>query len=133
MPNLADSPAATPATGARPRPVLVAQSILAAVGLIVGSAGFAEQLPARAAWWIITGLAAVNFGLGFYLQSRVTPLSAPQDARGVTLVPADTTQIVVTRDASGGDPTATVVTPQGTPPPVASIDRTTGGRLRPDA
>lgn len=127
---MTDPSTIVPATGARPRPVLVAQSILAAVGVIVGTAGFAEQLPARAAWWIVTGLAAVNFGLGFYLQGRVTPLSAPQDSRGVPLAPVDTTRIVVTRDASGGDPTATVVTPQGTPPP--RLDDTTGGPLRPD-
>lgn len=82
-----------PDTTPRPRPVLVAQSILAAVGLVVGSAGFAEQIPARAAWWIVTGLAAVNLGLGFYLQGRVTPLSRPQTADGRDLVPANTTTI----------------------------------------
>lgn len=87
-----------PEQAPRPRPVLVTQSILAAVGLVVGSAGFAEQIPARAAWWIITGLAAVNLGIGFYLQSRVTPLSAPQDAQGRDLVPADTTIVTTPAD-----------------------------------
>ncbi len=76
----------TPA-GSRPRPVLVAQSILAAAGLVVGTAGFAEQVPARAAWWIVTGIAAVNLGLGFYLQSRVTPLSDPRASDGTPLAP----------------------------------------------
>lgn len=73
----------------RPRPILLAQSILAALALVTGTAGFSQHVPAAAAWWIITGLAAVNLGLGFYLQSRTTPLSSPQDARGVPLVPID--------------------------------------------
>lgn len=90
----------------RPRPVLLAQSILAAVGAVVGTAGFAEQIPARAAWWIFAGLAAVNFGLGFYLQGLVTPLSQPQDARGIDLVPADTTTVTTRQDG-----TATIVSP----------------------
>jgi hypothetical protein len=88
-----------PVNASRPRPVLLAQSILAAAGLVVGTAGFTQHVPAAAAWWIVTGIAAVNFGLGFYLQGLVTPLSAPQDARGVELVPADT-QTVTTRDGS---------------------------------
>jgi hypothetical protein len=98
--------APVPPGGSRPRPILLAQSILAAVGLIVGSAGFAERVPADAAWWVVTGLAAVNLGLGFYLQSRTTPLSDPRDASGTPLVAADVTRIVVTRDDA-----ATVTTP----------------------
>lgn len=77
----------------RPRPILLAQSILGAAGVVVASAGFTQHVPASAAWWIITGLAAVNFGLGFYLQSITTPLSSPKDAEGRDLVPADTTTI----------------------------------------
>ncbi len=91
----------------RPRPILITQSIMAAIGAVIGSAGFAGQIPARAAWWIITGYIAVQVGLAFYLQSVTTPLSSPKDAEGVDLVPANTTRIVVTK-ADG----ATVVTPR---------------------
>lgn len=73
----------------RPRPILVTQSVMAAVGAVIGSAGFAGQIPARAAWWIITGYAAVQVGLAVYLQSITTPLASPKDADGRDLVPAE--------------------------------------------
>jgi hypothetical protein len=73
----------------RPRPIVVTPAVMAAVGVVIGSAGFADQIPERAAWWILTGYAAVQVGVALYLQSITTPLSAPQDARGVELVPVD--------------------------------------------
>jgi hypothetical protein len=75
------------------------------VGAVVSSAGFAGQIPAAAAWWIVTGYLAVQAGLAFYLQSVTTPLSSPKDNRGVDLVAADTTTVTLT----GGE-SATVVT-----------------------
>lgn len=81
-----------PAT-TRPRPILVTQAVMVAVGAVIGSAGFAGQIPAKAAWWIITGYVAVQAGLAFYLQSVTTPLSSPKDNQGRDLVPADTTTI----------------------------------------
>lgn len=110
-------------TPSRPRPVLVVLSILAAVDLVVSSAGFAGQVPARAAWWIITGLAAVKVGVAFYLQGVVTPIAAPRDARGVDLVPADTT-VVRTETTADGVSTATVVSPSG---PSAALTDGAGG------
>jgi hypothetical protein len=76
-------------TAGRPRPVLLSLSVLAALDAITGAAGFAERIPAGAAWWIITGLAAVHVGLAVYLQRVVTPLADPRDARGVPLTPVD--------------------------------------------
>lgn len=73
----------------RPRPILVTQAILAAVGVVITSAGFAEQIPASAAWWFLTGYLAINAGLAFYLQSITTPLSSPKDSQGRDLVPAE--------------------------------------------
>jgi hypothetical protein len=90
----------------RPRPIVVTQAVLVAIGAVISSAGFAGQIPAAAAWWIITGYLAVQGGLAFYLQSVTTPLSSPQDNRGVELVPADTTTVTLT----GGEG-ATVVSP----------------------
>jgi hypothetical protein len=91
----------------RPRPILVTQSVMVAVGAVVTSAGFAGQIPARAAWWIITGYIAIQAGLAFYLQSVTTPVSDPKAADGSDLIPADVTKIVVTRDH-----VATVTTPK---------------------
>lgn len=91
----------------RPRPIAITQAIMVTIGAVVSSAGFAGQIPAKAAWWIVTGYIAVQAGLAFYLQSVTTPLSSPKDARGVDLVPADTTKIAVTR-ADG----ATVTSPK---------------------
>jgi len=105
MSDLPTPPSPSSSSTGRPRPILLAQSMLAAVQVIVGAAGFAEHVPAGAAWWIVTGLAAVQIGLAFYLQSRTTPLSSPQDARGVPLVPVD-----------------------AVPPPVVSPPATTTGR-----
>lgn len=107
-------PISVPSSGPRPRPIVVTQAVMAALGAVIGSAGFAGQIPAAAAWWIITGYAAVNVGLSFYLQAITTPLSAPRDAEGRDLVPADVTTVTV----SGG--TATVATPEGTEPPQVS-------------
>lgn len=78
-----------PPAAPRPRPILLAQSVLAAVGLVVSAAGFSEHVPAVVAWWIVTGMAGIQIGLAFYLQRQTTPLSAPQDHRGVDLVPID--------------------------------------------
>lgn len=80
----------------RPRPIVVTQAVMAAVGVVVGSAGFADRIPDSAAWWFITGYAAVQVGLAFYLQSITTPLSAPRDAQGRDLVPSDTTTVTMT-------------------------------------
>lgn len=107
-------PISVPSSGPRPRPIVVTQAVMAALGVVVGSAGFADQIPEGAAWWILTGYAAINVGLAFYLQSITTPLSAPQDAQGRDLVPADITTVTV----SGG--TATVATPEGKEPPQVS-------------
>lgn len=96
-----------PDNAPRPRPIVITQSIMVAIGAVISSAGFAGQIPAKAAWWIITGYIAIQAGLAFYLQSVTTPLSSPKDARGVDLVAADTTRIVVTKHDS-----ATVITPQ---------------------
>lgn len=76
-------------TAGRPRPVLITLSVLAALDILTGTAGFTQHIPAGAAWWIITGLSAVHIGLAFYLQSVVTPLADPRDARGVPMVAAD--------------------------------------------
>lgn len=98
----------TPDNTPRPRPIVVTQAVMAALGAVVGSAGFADQIPEAAAWWILTGYAAINVGLALYLQSITTPLSAPRDAQGRDLVPADTTTITMTEasevpgDAVGG-------------------------------
>ena len=73
----------------RPRPIVIAQVILTIVGSIVTAAGFADQIPAGAAWWVLTGYGALNLGLAFYLQSIVTPVSSPKDADGTDLVRAD--------------------------------------------
>jgi hypothetical protein len=85
-----------PDTAPRPRPIVVTQAIMAAIGAVITSAGFAGQIPARAAWWIITGYLAINVGLSFYLQSITTPLSSPKDAVGRDLIPADVKEITVT-------------------------------------
>lgn len=103
----------TPTTTPRPRPILLAQSMLAAVQVVTGAAGFADHVPATAAWWIITGLAAVQIGLAVYLERISTPLSSPQDNRGVPLVPVD----------SPAAPTG---------PTAASGMGTTGGPLLPE-
>lgn len=80
----------------RPRPIVVTQAVMAALGAVVGAAGFADQIPAAAAWWILTGYAAINVGLSFYLQSITTPLSSPRDSLGRDLIPADVKEITVT-------------------------------------
>lgn len=98
----------------RPRPIVVTQAVMASLGAVIGAAGFADQIPAAAAWWIITGYAAINIGLAFYLQSITTPLSSPRAADGRDLVPAGTTTVV----ASGG--TTTVTAPEGTGPEVTA-------------
>jgi hypothetical protein len=114
----------TPVPSPRPRPILLAQSLLAAAQLIVGAAGFAEHVPAAAAWWIITGMAAVQVGLAFYLQGQTTPLSDPQDARGVPLVPADVAQARVDQAAISGPPAPDVLS--------GGLPTTTGGPVVPE-
>lgn len=102
----------TDVTTPRPRPIVVTQAVMVAIGTVVTTAGFAGQIPPAAAWWIVTGYLAVQGGLAFYLQSVVTPLSSPQDSQGRDLVPATTTTVTV----EGG--TATVTTPEGSGPEV---------------
>lgn len=91
-----------PPPSPRPRPILLVQSTLAALGVVTGSAGLTAHIPAAAAWWLVIAIAAVNVGLGFYLQSVTTPLSAPQDARGVPLVAHDVAQAAVVQAAATG-------------------------------
>lgn len=98
----------------RPRPIVVTQAVMAALGAVVGAAGFADQIPDRAAWWILTGYGAINVGLAFYLQSITTPLDSPKDRDGRDLVPAGTTTVTV------ADGVATVVGPEGTGPAVTA-------------
>jgi uncharacterized membrane protein len=59
-----------------PRPVLLVLAILAAVKVFVGAASVAELVGPPWIGVIIAGLAAVDIGVGFYLQNRVVPLQS---------------------------------------------------------
>lgn len=108
MPTVPSVPSSAP----RPRPIVVTQAVMVAIGAIVTSAGFAGQIPTAAAWWIVTGYLAVQGGLAFYLQSVTTPLSSPQDNQGRELVPSTTTTVTVDQGV------ATVTTPEGSEPEI---------------
>jgi hypothetical protein len=74
----------------RPRPVLIYGAVIAALETLLGIADLGDMLPEKVIDWLrIVVVVLVAIGGAFGVQSRVTPLSAPQDASGTPLVPED--------------------------------------------
>lgn len=73
----------------RPRPVLFYGMINTAVLAFLGGAGAIDLIPPVAVAVVALAWAVVGGGWAFYVQSVTTPVSSPQDDRGVPLVPVD--------------------------------------------
>lgn len=58
----------------RANPVLIAFAISAAVDGVAATAGFADQLPPSAVFWIVALNVALKLGLGVYVRGVVVPL-----------------------------------------------------------
>lgn len=69
----------------RPRPVLAAFAVMAALDVLTGGSALADFIGKDTAGLIVLALAAAKVGLGFYVQGEVTPLSDPRDADGAPL------------------------------------------------
>lgn len=72
----------------RPRPVLAAFAVLAALDVLTGGSALADIIGKDTAALIVLVLAAVKVGVAFYVQGQVTPLSSPQTSDGAPLIPA---------------------------------------------
>jgi hypothetical protein len=75
-----------PPSGGRPRPVLWAMSILAALQVLAGAAAFTDAVGAPIAGVVVVLVAAIQAGIAFYVQSTVTPVDDPRDAAGNRLI-----------------------------------------------
>jgi len=88
--------------GSRPRPVLLYGMINTAVLAFLGGAGAVDLIPVKVVALVALAWAVVGGAWAFYVQSVTTPVSSPQDARGVPLVPLDAVDA-----GTGGTPTTT--------------------------
>lgn len=79
--------AATTSIAGRPRPVMVAASILVVLQVAAATTEFTDTIPDRWFGWIILATAALQALLAFWTQGKVTPLSDPQATDGTSLVP----------------------------------------------
>lgn len=79
----------TPPSTSRPRPVLLYGIVGAAVAAFVGGASAVHLIPASAVAVVGFTWAVIGAGWAVYVQSVTTPTAAPQDDRGVPLVPVD--------------------------------------------
>lgn len=68
-------------------PVLLAMSVLATLQVLAGGAFFADLLGARWAVLISLGVAAVQYGVQYWVRGQVTPLAEPRDDTGRPLFP----------------------------------------------
>jgi len=75
--------------GSRPRPVLFYGVLNTAVLAFLGGAGAVDLIPVKAVAIVALAWAVVGGAWAFYVQSVTTPTAAPQDDRGVPLVPKD--------------------------------------------
>lgn len=73
----------------RPRPVVLYGAFTAALGAFLGFAGLQDLMPKTVIAWVALVGAVVTAAGAFLVQKTTTPLSSPQDARGVPLVPID--------------------------------------------
>lgn len=71
----------------RPRPVLIAFSVMAGLDVLTGGSALADVIGKDTAGLIVLCLAAAKVGLGFYVQGEVTPLADPRNAAGEALRP----------------------------------------------
>ena len=92
----------TPLPGNRPRPVLLYGIIGAAVSAFVGGASAVDLIPPAAVAVVGFTWAVIGAGWAVYVQSVTTPTAAPQDDRGVRLVPQDHADAAVREAASTG-------------------------------
>jgi hypothetical protein len=92
----------TPTTGGRPRPVVWYGVFTAAVGAFLGFAGLTDLMPKTVIAWVALVAAVATAGGAVLVQSTTTPLSSPQDARGVPMVPVDTIPASTTVTDPGG-------------------------------
>lgn len=82
-----DSTIPNHAPPARPRPVLVAAALIAAIDALAGAGALLDFLPKTAVGIIVLINVVVGAAGAVLVQGSVTPLSAPQDGRGRALVP----------------------------------------------
>lgn len=73
----------------RPRPVVLYGAFTAALGAFLGFAGLVDLMPKTVIAWVALVGAVVTAAGAVLVQSTVTPLSEPQDARGMPLVAQD--------------------------------------------
>lgn len=97
---MSDSP--SPAAGSRPRPVAWYGAFTAALGAFLGFAGLTDLMPKTVIAWVALVGAVVTAAGAVLVQSTTTPLSAPQDARGVPLVPQDVAEARAVQAAAEG-------------------------------
>lgn len=83
--------AATSHIAGRPRPVMVAASILVVLQVAAATTEFTDTIPDRWFGWIILATAALQALLAFWTQGQVTPLSSPQNRAGQPLLPYERT------------------------------------------
>lgn len=107
----------------RPRPVVWYGAFTAALGAFLGFAGLQDLMPKTVIAWVALVGAVVTAAGAFLVQKTTTPLSNPQDARGVPMVPVDVAHAQAVEAAATGTPP---------PSPTGPTMGTTGGPLLPD-
>ena len=87
-PSTPDPTAST--TGSRPRPVVIYGAVVAGLQALLGAGDLLNVIPDSVARWLqLTLVVLVAVGGALVVQAKVTPLSDPQDDRGVPLVAVD--------------------------------------------
>jgi len=107
----------------RPRPVVLYGAFTAALGAFLGYAGVTDLLPKNVIGWVALIGAIITAGGAVLVQNTVTPLSDPQDARGVSLTPVDVAE---------AEKAQAVAEAVALPSPVVSWPTTTGKTLLPE-
>ena len=102
---------ATPSPNSRPRPVVLYGAFVAALGAFLGFAGLDDLMPKAIIAWVALGGAVITAAGAVLVQRLTTPLSAPQDARGVPMIPVDVAQAKVNEAAVASQLPTTTGTP----------------------
>lgn len=98
----------TPSTPSpRPRPVLYYTAFMAAASAFLGFAGLSDLMPKQGIAFVALAVAVLGAGGGVLVQGLTTPVSNPQDARGVPLVPVDTVPPAAPAPVVSAPPTTT--------------------------
>lgn len=84
----------------RPRPVVWYGAFTAGLGAFLGFAGLTDLMPKTVIAWIALVGAVVTAAGAVLVQSTVTPLSSPRDARDVPMVAQDVADAQATQAAA---------------------------------